>query len=136
MVYDALLDVYGKPFTAVVKASGRFRWNLPRISNSLKAGIEWDMSKNFGRGQVYNLERPITAGNTGRPRAFSDVPAMHQASVWIENVSEMHLGRHMLEIQLGLRETQLLHLDSRYYLHNRPYLDPRVNLKWTLPSAR
>lgn len=60
---------------------------------------------------------------------------MHQASVWIENVSEMHLGRHMLELQLGLRETQLLHLDSRYYLHNRPYLDPRVNLKWTLPSA-
>ena len=135
MVYEALLDVYGKPFTAVVKASGRFRWNLPRISNSLKAGVEWDMSKNFGRGQVCDLERPITAGNTGRPRAFSDVPAMHQASVWIENVSEMHLGRHMLEVQLGLRETQLLHLDSRYYLHNRPYLDPRVNLKWTLPSA-
>lgn len=135
MVYEALLDVYGKPFTAVVKASGRFRWNLPRISNSLKAGVEWDMSKNFGRGQVYDLERPITAGNTGRPRAFSDVPAMHQASVWLENVSEMHLGRHMLELQLGLRETQLLHLDSRYYLHNRPYLDPRVNLKWTLPSV-
>lgn len=65
MVYEALLDVYGKPFTAVVKASGRFRWNLPRISNSLKAGVEWDMSKNFGRGQVYDLERPITAGNTG-----------------------------------------------------------------------
>lgn len=135
MVYDAVLDVYGKPFTAMVKLSARFRWNLPATSNSLKAGVEWDMSKNYGRGQVYDLARPITAGNTDRPRAFSDIPAMHQLSAWVENVSEVHLGNHMLELQLGLRETHLGHLAKEYYLHNRPYLDPRVNLKWVLPST-
>ncbi len=135
MKYDAELDVLGKPLTAMVKLASRFRYSLLFASNTLSAGVEWDMSKNFGAGQTYDLMRPITAGNTARPRAFSDIPAMHQLSVYAENTSEFHLGTHAVELRLGLRETQLLHLSSRYYLANRPYIDPRINLKWILPST-
>lgn len=134
MRYEAELDVDGKPLTAVVKAASRFRYNLPMISNTLKAGIEWNFSKNYGKGLIYDISRPITAGNNKRPRPFSAVPAMHQLSAYVEHTSDIHLGNHAVELQIGLRETQLLHLDSRYYLHNRPYLDPRLNLKWTLPQ--
>ena len=38
-----------------------------------------------------------------------------------------------IRIQAGLRESQLLGLDKRYYLSHRAYIDPRVNLKYTLP---
>ncbi len=135
MVYDALFDMYGKPFTALVKASMNATWRAGQVANSLKIGAQWDMSKNFGDGQVYDLSRPLTAGNNTRPRAFSDIPAMHQMSAWVENTSRVNLGAHRLAVQLGVRETQLLHLDSRFYLANRPYFDPRANITWNLPST-
>lgn len=134
MKYDALLDVDGKPLTAYAKLASRFRYNFPCASNTLKIGAEYNFSKNFGEGQVYDIMRPIVAGNTSRPRPFRDVPAMNQFSAYVENTTELHLGNHALEMQLGLRETQLLNLGSRYYLDNRPYLDPRINIKWSLPQ--
>lgn len=134
MVYTAVLDVDGKPFTAVVKAASQFRYDFPATTNILKIGAEYNYSKNFGKGQIYDLMRPIVAGNTTRPRAFSDVPGMNQLSAYVENTSEIHLGNHFVEFQLGVRETQLLNLGSRYYLNNRPYFDPRINAKWTLPQ--
>lgn len=133
MLYMSDFDVYGKPFSAFAKLSSRFRYTLGDMSGWLKGGVEWNLSKNFGKGQVYDLTRPLTAGNNSRPRPFDDIPAMQQLSAYVENESEIRLGNHTLHLQLGLRETQLLGLDGRYYLSGRPYLDPRANLKWTLP---
>ncbi|MDE6360329.1 MAG: TonB-dependent receptor plug domain-containing protein [Muribaculaceae bacterium] len=133
MLYMSDFDVYGKPFSAFAKFSSRFRYTLGDMSGWLKGGVEWNLSKNFGKGQVYDLTRPLTAGNNSRPRPFDDIPAMQQLSAYVENESEIRLGNHTLHLQLGLRETQLLGLDGRYYLSGRPYLDPRANLKWTLP---
>lgn len=134
MLYMADLDVYGKPFSVFVKLSSRFRYRQGEWhSGRLKAGAEWNFSKNFGTGQTYDLSRPITAGNTSRPRPFNDIPAIQQFSAYVENESEIKLGNHTVNLQLGLRETQLVGLDSRYYLSGRPYLDPRANLKWVFP---
>lgn len=133
MLYMADYDVYGKPFSAFAKLSSRFRYRAGDISGWLKGGVEWNLSKNFGKGQVYDLTRPLTAGNNSRPRPFDDIPAMQQLSAYVENESEVRLGDHTLHLQVGLRETQLLGLDGRYYLSGRPYFDPRANLKWTLP---
>lgn len=133
MLYMADYDVYGKPFSAFAKLSSRFRYRAGYISGWLKGGVEWNLSKNFGKGQVYDLTRPLTAGNNSRPRPFDDIPAMQQLSAYVENESEVRLGDHTLHLQVGLRETQLLGLDGRYYLSGRPYFDPRANLKWTLP---
>lgn len=134
MKYEATLDVYGKPVTALIKIASRFRYSFATISSTLKAGAQWDFSKNYGRGQIYDLMRPITAGNNKRPREFNDIPAMNQFSAYVENSSDINLGNHAIELQIGLRETQLLNLDSKYYLNNRPYIDPRINIKWQLPQ--
>lgn len=134
MLYMADYDVYGKPFSAFVKLSSRFRHSQGGwISGWLKAGVEWNYAKNFGRGQVYELDRPLTAGNTSRPRPFNEIPAIQQLSAYVEDESELQVGNHTFHLQLGLRETQLIGLDNRYYLSGRPYLDPRANLKWTFP---
>ncbi|MDE6078663.1 MAG: TonB-dependent receptor [Duncaniella sp.] len=134
MLYLAELDVEGDPFTAYVKGATSMKWTADRLTSFLKAGVEWNMSKNYGRGNVYDIERPITASTSSRPRPFNDIPAMHQLSAYIESRNLMNLGRHTLEATLGLRETQLLHLDSRYALSGKPYFDPRANLLWTLPA--
>lgn len=134
MLYLSDFDVYGQPLTLYAKLSGRFRYSAAdHISGWLKAGIEWNYSKNFGRGQVYDLERPLTPGNTSRPRPFYDIPSLQQLSAYIESESSITIAKHTMHLQAGLRETQLPGLDSRYYLSNRPYLDPRVNVKLTFP---
>ncbi len=133
MLYLAELDVKGNPLTAYLKGASSFFFSHEHYSNSIKAGIEWNMSKNYGKGHVYDLERPITASTGNRPRAFSDVPAMHQLSAYIESANSLRIGEHSLKAVIGIRETQLLHLDKRYKLSALPYLDPRLSLSWTLP---
>ena len=133
MLYLADYRVEGDPFTASVKGAGRFRFGADHIASVLKTGIEWNMSKNYGRGAVYDTSRPLTAANSTRPRAFSDVPAMHLFSAYVESETHFYAGRHTVSLTAGLRETQLLHLDKKYKLNGKPYLDPRFNAVWNLP---
>lgn len=135
LLYYAILDVEGDPFTVFLKGSATLRFNHGPITSTLKSGIEWNMSKNYGRGSVYDLERPITASTGSRPRAFIDIPAMHQLSAYVESRNLVRINSHSIEATVGLRETQLMHLDTRYTLARKPYLDPRATLSWTLPSV-
>lgn len=135
MLYLADYDVYGNPFTAYTKLSTGLRFTSSNINTEIKAGLEWNMSKNYGRGQVYDLMRPLTAGNNSRPRAYSDIPAMHQLSAYVEYAGKLYAGAHTVGLSVGIRETQLLNLDSRYALNGRPYIDPRVNATWVLPPT-
>lgn len=134
LLYLATLDVEGDPLTAYVKGATTMRFSAGPLTSTLKAGAEWNMSKNYGRGNVYDLTRPITASSGSRPRAFSDIPAMHQLSAYVESRNMLRTGAHTLEVTAGVRETQLLHLDSRYALSGRPYLDPRATITWTMPA--
>lgn len=133
MLYIADFDVYGNPFSAFAKIAFRFRYHSDAVSGWLKAGGEYSVAKNFGRGQVYDLSRPLTAGNNSRPRPFHDIPATQQVSAYIENESDIRLGEHRLHLQAGLRGSRLIGLDKSYYLSGRIYLDPRLNLKWIFP---
>ncbi|MCM1519755.1 MAG: TonB-dependent receptor plug domain-containing protein [Lachnoclostridium sp.] len=135
MLYLADYDVYGKPFTAFAKAAASFRATSSYLTSLLKAGIEWNMSKNYGDGAVYDLTRPLTAGNNTRPRSYSDIPAMQQLSAYVEEQLTFHAGMHTLNLTAGLRETQLLNLDKRYILQAKPYLDPRFNANWVFTPA-
>ncbi|MCM1449595.1 MAG: TonB-dependent receptor [Clostridiales bacterium] len=134
MLYLATLDVEGDPFTAYIKAATTLGYTSGTVTYALKGGIEWNMSKNYGRGNIYDLERPITAESGTRPRAFNDIPAMHQLSIYAESRNTLRLGRHTVEASIGLRETMLLHLDSKYKLAGKPYLDPRFTMSWTMPA--
>ena len=49
MLYLATLDVEGDPFTAYLKGAVTLNRTAGNLSSFLKAGIEWNMSKNYGR---------------------------------------------------------------------------------------
>lgn len=57
-VADYLCD--GKPVNAFLKAKGEFGWEGAKYRLNAKAGGEWNYSKNFGKGQVYDLSHPIS----------------------------------------------------------------------------
>lgn len=102
--------------------------------HAYKAGLEWTFTKNYGRGQIYDLDRPLNGFWTTRPRAYRDIPALHIFSAFIEDGITAHFGSHKLEAQAGVRMQMLPALDRRYYLSGHPYFDPRVNIQWSLPT--
>ncbi len=133
--YEASFLSDGKPFTAYAKAKANFALTTGALTSNLLAGADWNYAKNFGRGQVYDLSRPLSVSGWGsRPRKFSDIPALSQVSAFIEYNGKAELASHRLELQAGLRTNSLTGLDSRYAMKGHIYLDPRANLKWSLPT--
>lgn len=134
MIYLAQEKVEGRPMTAYLKTGVNLDYKIDKVINTIKAGVEWNFAKNYGRGRIYDLDRPMVAGNTTRPRSFRSIPAIHQASSYIENGSTWRCGSQSIDFTVGLRATTLLNLGKRHTLNGKVYLDPRVNVAYTLPS--
>lgn len=133
--YEASFLSDGKPFTAYAKAKATFSATTQALVSNVLVGADWNYAKNFGRGQVYDLTRPLSVSGWGsRPRKFSDIPALSQVSAFVEYNGALDLHGHKVELQAGLRTNSLTGLDSRYAMKGHVYLDPRANLKWTLPA--
>ncbi len=132
-IADYLCD--GRPVNIFVKmrASGTRTWPS-EVRHNYKVGGEWTFSGNYGRGQVYDLERPLSASWTTRPRRYSDIPALQVLSFFAEEQMNAHVGANSLNLQAGLRTVQLPALSRRFAMSGRVYFDPRVNAKWTFPG--
>ena len=124
----------GKPLNFFLKLKGEGLINTGIFSHNLKAGADWTISKNFGKGQVYDLTRPLSGSWTTRPRKYSDIPALHVLSFYAEDRIMGVFNENTFELQAGLRTIQMPNIDSRYWLHGRVYVDPRVNGQWRFPS--
>lgn len=123
---------YGRPFNLNLMAKATYFLPIANLlDNDFKGGLEYDLVKNFGRGQVYDLRYPISIGNWDtRPRSYASIPAMHTVTAYVESSSRLRLGDHnQFLLRAGLRATMLLS-DHRFDLNGKPYLDPRINLQW------
>lgn len=132
--YTAHLKVDGKPINAYVKAMSEFHFNLFSTTNKLKAGVEWRMSKNLGKGQVYDLTRPLYPSTSHRPRPYDEIPADHLLSFFIEDRIDIPVNRHRLIVAGGIRAFSPLNLDADYRMQGKIYFDPRVNAQWKFPT--
>ena len=133
-VADYLCD--GKPFNAYVKAKSLLQFGPKSFTNKFKLGINWDLSKNFGDGQVYDMYRPLSlTGWSSRPRKYSDIPSLQNLSLFAEENMDASLGKAgRLEAIAGIRLNTMPGLDSRYDMSGKWYADPRLNASWHLPS--
>lgn len=132
--YAAELRVDGKPLNAFLKAGADFGFSTHQINHKIKVGAETNYSKNYGNGQVYDLDFPLRQEQTSRPRAFNSIPAMHNLSFFAEDVMHLYIGNHTFNLSAGLRGMGLLSMDKQYSIANKIHLDPRINVKWTLPE--
>lgn len=132
--YVSQYAVDGKPFTAFAKASANFEFNTKAVYNFVKAGIEWNMSKNFGKGPLYDMSHPLSASGWGaRPRAYNLIPALHTIGFYVQDQFTAHIGRHTIDVRAGVRATGIMGLDKAYSMAGKLYWDPRLNVQWTLP---
>ncbi len=133
--YEASYLCDGKPFTAYVKAKAVVGFEALRTNSTVKVGANWDMAKNFGRGQVYDMSRPLSlSGWSSRPRKYSDIPSLHNFSLFGEELLKWKWGGCRMELMTGVRLNTLLGLSGKYDMSGKFYADPRANLAWHLPK--
>lgn len=135
--YTATQTVDGRPMSLYAKLSAELGLpHIPSTTAALRLGADWQMDKNYGDGQVFDILHPLYPGQSSRPRAYSDVPASHTAGAYAELTASLPIGAFRFDAQAGLRATTLLHLPSDYTLHGKVYADPRLNLGLTMPSPQ
>lgn len=132
-VADYVCD--GKPFTAYIKAKGTLAFPLWSTDNTIKFGLNWDISKNFGDGQVYDMNYPLSlSGWSSRPRKYSDIPSLQNLSLFAEELMKAYIGNTRLDIMAGVRLNTMPGLSGDYDMSGHFYADPRLNLGWHMPA--
>lgn len=132
--YTAHHEVDGKPLNLFFKANARFQVPSRWLANSLLLGIDWNLDKNFGDGQVFDPAQPLYPGISSRQRRLSDIPAHRTLSFYAEESLKWPLAGGSLELVAGLRSQQMLNLPSNYAMQGKIYLDPRINVGWHFPK--
>ncbi len=132
--YTAKHSVDSKPFNIFLKVNAKLQVPSTSVSNMLMIGVDWNVDKNYGRGQLFDVARPLYPGMSGRPRDLSTIPANHTLSLYVEENLKTTIAGNTLEVVAGVRSAQMLNLSDQYALHGHIYLDPRVNIGWTFPQ--
>ena len=134
--YVANHEVEGLPMNVFVRPKAEFFFNTWKLEHKAGAGIEWRYAKNFGRGQIYDLSRPLNYSSSLRPRAYYDIPASNQLAWYIQDDISWPIHEHFgLDLNIGLRGTSLLGLSSEYAISGKCYLDPRANIGFNFPFS-
>ena len=107
--YQATGVTESRPGNVYLKANNAFHLSLGKTRQSFKVGVEYHYDWNNGRG-YYNEDenRPYRPNSDGRPRAFSDVPGLHQLSAYAEDNFSYQINKiNRLRVNFGLRLTSL-----------------------------
>lgn len=132
--YISNYTVDGKPLDVFVKMINNFQLNYQSMTHEFNAGFDWQMSKNWGKGQLFDIYRPIDPKATFRPRAYRDIPSYMTSALFMESINSLRAGKHKLTLALGLRGNTMMNLPSSFKMNGKWYADPRANFQWELPS--
>lgn len=133
MQYICDYRVEGKPFYSTLRGETEWLARTSFISHHITAGGEFLLNKNYGRGQIFDITKPLHASTARRPRAYKDIPATDILSFYAEDKATMPIGKHQLTVMAGLRTTQMLNIPAYYAVHGKLFTDTRVNVQWDFP---
>ncbi|QIG89233.1 TonB-dependent receptor [Chryseobacterium sp. POL2] len=104
------------------------------LLHQYEVGVDWRFSKNFGKGQQYDLLTPPTATMNVRPRAYDDIPAWQVMAVFIGDQMSYQIDEHKLNLYAGLRTSNLLGVDKSFSISKQFFFEPRLNFQYGLPK--
>ncbi len=126
-------EVEGKPLNFYAKLNTRLQIPNNSLSNTLLLGVDWNLDKNVGRGQVFDPHTPVYTSISSRARSLKEIPANHRLSAYAEESLKWLTPIGTLEATAGIRGAMLLNLDQAYTMNGKLYWDPRVNIGYSLP---
>lgn len=131
--YRAQGTTQSRPGNVFAKLTDSFFFRHGKTQQSFKLGVEYNYDWNSGRG-FYNANDslPLKPNNSGRPRAFSDVPGLHQFSAFAEDNFTWQIDRvRRLNVNFGLRFTSLQPFSEVSTMALSPRLNVMLSLtKW------
>ena len=116
----------GKPFNFYSKLKAKLYKKSEFITNNILLGAEWRTTGNNGDGRIFDLTKP-PAGLGSRPRPFTDIPALNQFSVFIEDKIEIDIANTKLDIMAGIRMDNIQPAGI-FSTNGSINFDPRINI--------
>ncbi|MBR7017716.1 MAG: carboxypeptidase-like regulatory domain-containing protein [Prevotella sp.] len=126
-------ETQGRPFNAYLKINARLQVPSNVVSNTLLLGADWNLDKNFGKGQVFDPHTPVYTGISSRARRLSEISANRRLSAYAEENVKWPTVIGTFEMAAGVRATEMLNLPSVYVMQGKLYWDPRANFGFTFP---
>ena len=119
-----------RPGNVFAKVSDQFYFRWGKTRQSFKLGADYHYDWNNGQGYYNADERhPLRPNSNGRPRAFSDIPGLHQIAAFAEDQFTWQLNKvNRLRATAGLRFTALQPFGDVATTS----LSPRLNLSFSL----
>lgn len=98
-------NVDGKPFNSYVRIEGIWLKNVLGMQHKIIAGTEWRYDVNNGMGRQFDVLTPPRQNYSvgERPRAYNEVPELHQLGYYIEDKITKTIGEKLWVLQAGLR---------------------------------
>ena len=136
--YLSTYKVDGKPFNFYSQVTAYLHPHIGKTFNNVLLGGEFRLDKNFGEGSIYDLTTPPfpTQSSSSRPRAPKDVPSLQKMTFFAEDNFSVNIGKGKLGITAGLRGTSLGNLSEQSAMHNKFYVEPRLNINYQLPTCQ
>lgn len=134
--YTGSQTVDGRPLNFFVSTNATLSLPSQRVNNALLVGADFQIDKNLGDGQIFDKFYPLYPETFTRPRKYSTVPASHELSFYAEETAGMNLGQHRLRAEMGARLQIMPGLDPKFAMSGHYYVDPRINVSWTLPTIQ
>lgn len=119
--YFSRYDLYGKELNLSAKITSSFNKRWTSNNNNMLLGVDYKMDGNVGKGIKYDLATPPyrTFSNAAyRPRAFSEIPFIHQTGIFAEDTYIHSFGKHDLNISAGVRFD---------FVNGKKAVSPRIN---------
>lgn len=97
--------VDGRPLNVFGQVTANKFFNFRNgATNKILWGFDYRLNANYGNGQVYELNNPpFVSVYNQRPRKYSEIPAIKNASVYFEDKLFLVLGKTVLNVQAGFR---------------------------------
>lgn len=123
--YSYFADAMTESKELIVSSSLKYSLNhsLGSLYSRFKAGVQWKMTTNLGKGEYYD---DMSKAPTGfRDRDYSQYPAMHNLSFYAEERLTIPIGSTSLTLLPGLR-IESLFVDGAVYKSTTSF-SPRFN---------
>ena len=119
-----------RPGNIFLKLTDDFFLRRGKTVQTFKVGVDYHYDWNSGKG-YYNEDDalPYRPNANGRPRAFDDIPGLHQLSAFAEDQFTYNINKvNRLRVNFGLRFTALQPFSSLA----TTALSPRLNVAFSL----
>ncbi len=132
--YISDLTVDGKPYYLNSKLSGSKSLFIGKTRSNFVFGTDFKLSGNNGLGRLYDPALPPTptSSSDARPRSYRDIPSMKELAMYAEENITMPLGSTKVDVQAGMRFTNIQPHGVFTSGVNTIMSDPRVNFKYTV----